>query len=880
MTGPRRPPPTPGLNPSEFRAQTNNLLEKANAHLSNQQPQIALKIYTTILTKVAPAHPIAFLNRALAYLELNFPELAVSDAHKAKIATQDIRDRYYGSLRSLGLQSLISYCRVCEQAADSGTEWATEPTCYLRGAEMDVEPASIVLDVSGLRKVDKYEKTNALLWELETKANYRIALGLWKVGGGARMDALNLLSTARLLVDDLSEDREAFDDLGNSILEDMSMEFYTENRLAQDKGLKNKEEKDAFQMAGTRGENTHRQTLIKRKLYPDNTFELDVERKGIVIPKDLIDSINNITTNAQLKIINSPTGQPSHLVLVATRDIYPGELVLEERSSLYVTTTSLDSDSHLYCDACATKLLTSLSHIRRTNVPTPLPRRNYESDESPPGKNTSVASSMRTDEISDPHDPLITSFLQQEPSPTISPPSSHTLSAKDPSPPTTTAKPNPPDHPHLCPQCRQALYCSQDCLKTATNTYHPVICGSSISDTILFQTLQHSNQKRNTPGIRDSKGWSKPEEQCLRILLLSRILAIAVKTGRHPLDLEEVRFLNAGEMEKSVIAGDGKSNSNSNSNLDEDMDMDTSSPTSSSSNNPPTTSSSPNHTPSPNPPPHHTPSTTNKTTWSYLTHIHLPFTILTSLHASPLKDLFRFDAWVINTLLAKIEMSMRVTSTTRCVKIFENENGKKGRGDKRRGLSMSKKCEGEDEKEEREKVWIASLHPFLPLLFKTPSPETDETTSNPLKKANVQIKESGKGGIRVFAIENSNSNLDLGIGFVNREEGGNEDGFVNTQEEESAANEGYYADDEMMDTTSDNNPKEEIRNKQRPAIKKGEVIILKEEGDEGEGDVGVTVLRNEGEGGGGGLNGGMNGGGSGESGGGGGVRDWLEGVMC
>ncbi|KAI9695665.1 MAG: hypothetical protein M1836_006117 [Candelina mexicana] len=799
MAGPRRPPPTPGSKAAELRAQTNDLLVKANAHLSNRQPQAALNIYTTILSKTSPAHPIAFLNRALAYLELNFPELASSDAHKAKIAIQDIRDKFQGGFRSPGLQNLISYSRVCEQAADTGIDWATEPTCYLRGDLMDVEAASIVLDICTIRKVEKHEKTYVLLFELEAKANYRIALGLWKIGGGARMDALSTLSRGRRSIDNTSEDREALDDLGNSILEDMSQEFFAEDRVAKDKGLESKEEKETFQMTGTRGQNRHQQSLIKRELYAENTFEPDLEGKGV--PKALIDGMSSMTNNVQLQVVTSQNGRLSQLVLVAMRDIYPGELVLEERSSLYVTTASLESDTNLYCDTCATVMLVSRSHVRRAGAETHALPRYYDPNESPTEKNTSVASSFNTDDISDAEDPLILSQdvrMTKGPSPPLSPPSSRTVSAQGPSPPSaqghsqpvsSTPSPiNSSGSPCLCATCGIALYCSQDCLSFAKSKFHSPLCDSVIEDRIRDQTLMYAVQKRATKGLRDSKGWTEPEEQCLRELLLARILAIAVKTGRHPLEIDEVRFLGGGEWK----ARDLQALVNYSSEEDEDMDWSSNACNSEKSS---FGSGAQNLAEK---------EREKDMPWSLALNVEIPYDILSRMNANPLKDLSRFDGWVINTLMAKIERSMRITEGARCVKVY---------GEQRKGIGGGK---------DGERVWVGSLHPVFSLIGK-------DEEGGP-GQGNVVVKEVGKGMIRCFAVAPEKREQTTTSGS-----NGNGNGIHEPHDaDDKMLGLSFRSANDLIPPTSHPTP--------NPVIKKGELLILKPNNDN---NVSPTILRSD-----------------------------------
>jgi hypothetical protein len=59
---------------------TRPVFQHANYYLSNNKPKDALELYTKILGEISPGHPVAFLNRSLCYLLLDFPSLAVIDA--------------------------------------------------------------------------------------------------------------------------------------------------------------------------------------------------------------------------------------------------------------------------------------------------------------------------------------------------------------------------------------------------------------------------------------------------------------------------------------------------------------------------------------------------------------------------------------------------------------------------------------------------------------------------------------------------------------------------------------------------------------------------------------------------------------------------------
>ena len=88
MSPPPTPPPVhrPHPRPISLKLKPPNpstpLLLRANLRLSEGNANTAREIYTEVLTRWCPGHPVALLNRALAYLKMDYPELAVMDAYR------------------------------------------------------------------------------------------------------------------------------------------------------------------------------------------------------------------------------------------------------------------------------------------------------------------------------------------------------------------------------------------------------------------------------------------------------------------------------------------------------------------------------------------------------------------------------------------------------------------------------------------------------------------------------------------------------------------------------------------------------------------------------------------------------------------------------
>lgn len=75
-----------------------------------------------------------------------------------------------------------------------------------------------------------------------------------------------------------------------------------------------------------------------------------------------------------------------------------------------------------------------------------------------------------------------------------------------------------------CPECDDIMFCNEDCLTRAQETYHPAVCDKDI-DTIA----------------KDPNPKEKPF--ALYLLLLSRSLAMAATQELHPLELKEVKYI-------------------------------------------------------------------------------------------------------------------------------------------------------------------------------------------------------------------------------------------------------------------------------------------------------------------------------------------------
>jgi hypothetical protein len=337
----------------EDLSKTTQLMFAANSFLSQGQHIEALEIYTEILTLHYPEHPHALLNRSLAYIVLSYPELAAADAFRAAVLATHIGEEGWPPR-----EDIREYLDIVYTAKKRGLPWAIGLMSQLDGRGMDVSPCSISLEICPDNRdmVSCYE-----FWdEVECKAKYRLALALWKCGGGAMADALNIidsyLGVCRM---DKAWSRD-FRELGDMIMVDVAELIHKEDPLKESllkSGVLNRglDGDDVFDMRGIRGLMKAGIAMVKREVYPWNTRGRRAHKK--------IDHLNKLLAACAPKcravIINEEelgTVKVPTFRLYAGQDILPGQQVLEEPSVLQAAARATNSKARFFCDACATPI--------------------------------------------------------------------------------------------------------------------------------------------------------------------------------------------------------------------------------------------------------------------------------------------------------------------------------------------------------------------------------------------------------------------------------------------------------------------------------------------------------------------------------------------
>lgn len=593
---------------------TDDLMHRANAHLAARQPYQALQIYSQVLSSKTPGHPCALLNRSLAYIALGYPELAVADAYRAAMGAYGMRQANTLSGNRM-LKAVAKYTRSENLAKKSGEPWATEPTCYPEPVWLGVPLGAIFLHVDQVRlDVNARESVCVVL---ELKAIYRMAYALWKCGGGAVSDALGLLCDAKASYKLTGEEEFSIVSLGNQMMFDIGDAMDSEDQDAQECGesglsynhLASAGKKKA---SGVREMMRRRYTCVRREVYPWNSHEPNLEDSSVVA--SLNRAISDITLGTQLRLLPREPGRGPQLALFSTRDIEPGSLLLREVSSLQVINNSSDQSTSMHCNNCASSLIAP-ANLRDDKGNKPL-------GDAFNGSFSTAKSTSDDDEEDAAH------FSQKQ----------KIDSGAELTPPGTPPKPPPqrnlPADIKICPDCDRACFCSRTCQEEARADYHQVLCGSGVEEGI-YEAIQKHKTLAHQP--------VNAEAEQIYELLLMRIFALAKEKGIHPLDLDEVRWLDGDFFAAPDIGAETPSND-----AGEPLDV-----------------------PASQLPDSQYDVSRKTLPWSFEANVVRPIKWLTKMGLKPIENLERCDGWIVNTLLAKIMASTRITRGSRHVKVYD-----------------------------------------------------------------------------------------------------------------------------------------------------------------------------------------------------------------
>ncbi|KAL9046200.1 MAG: hypothetical protein Q9214_000905 [Letrouitia sp. 1 TL-2023] len=348
---------------------THVLMQAAKA-LSDKNPLEAISLYTQVLYEISPGHVVALLNRSLAYVWIRRPELAAVDAYRAAVASNEMRsrpfslqfdfDRYLAAERRHVATSASWFKPESRYIVDDGWQpWRNRPL------------ASFLIDDPGGKILDL--TLSNLCVRLEVKATYRLCGALLECEGGCLNDAFGLISDALTTLSMTIAERHCFHFLGDEVM----LQLETLDRRTYTLGEPVEDDEDVVAVEDAWGKQRYqvrqlslmknKVTMVSRELYSEDdiqpNYEFSQSHKGL---QSFVTRYSPSTKPFVLE--RSQEQMEPEIELGASRDIFPGELVLTERNAFHVSTcipekviesrkNSAEEPIILYCDSCATRLL-------------------------------------------------------------------------------------------------------------------------------------------------------------------------------------------------------------------------------------------------------------------------------------------------------------------------------------------------------------------------------------------------------------------------------------------------------------------------------------------------------------------------------------------
>lgn len=692
---------------SLHRDSAEELMIRGNKHLSNGSAEEAIKSYSKILYKISPGHVPAFLNRSLAYLSLQFPELAVTDLYRAGISIQGMRaNSSTGNERG---QAACYYLRAERLDSDSGAEWTSAQRRFIGPGWAASPLASIVLsDVPEVgMAIFSHAAKSKVCNALELRAVYRLCGALYMCGEGARLETLGLIDDALRKYKSMEPwEKDCFKVLGNEIMSEIVAE---KKNIRDPQGLgalfnnpHNLQHNLQQDGKKTYAENMKLRTAsIKLEGYPWNTWEPELlKRDWQLLLKEWVSGYTSNCTPRVMGYLDVYDGQSKpYIELAASREIQTGELLVTEQTRSNVTTsipeeihehfTQHCEEAHYYCDSCATKLVVpGISPIcyKGSSVPLPSPEPWETSGDSSPGdtrasrdSDSDKMDSSPIPEFADSPVPELASvdpdLISQSPAPLSSQapdnPTRPTAVSAPPSPLSHVLTPSlpdikpPPDFMFCC-ETHKVPSCCNACFNLR-ETFDRGLCHTSIEKGLRISHLRDRGVKSTT----DRK------TQCLRDLLMMRIFTQAFNTNTHPLHIDDIAFATCGPNRET-----------SNHNMQADpTDLDKGEPKSQ--------------------------------PWSFNDNVIRPIHYLQQYFNAAKMDAFvqleATDGWVLNTLMSKIGTAMKITHGPRYLKLYDND-GFLDHATSNINISWSAHIDGRPRNEEADEDWVASITPTFNMI--------------------------------------------------------------------------------------------------------------------------------------------------------------------
>lgn len=368
----------------------NDKMLDANRALSRGQPEAAIELYTQVLYDLSPGHVCAFLNRSLCYVWMGYYELAAADAYRAALATHGMRSTEFKYLDSR-LIDQQRYLRAEAHCVNTKESWTSEQGRYIGQGWADSPLASLVINDGpdanklalseeakkkmNLRKFQPNQRQE-LCSALEIRAIYRLASALYLCGGGARANALGLIDDAINQLDILEWERFYMLELGDEIMLDTIREVEIGKRLPRPMEVSQE------WLSEDRTQRLQKITQNMSGRYVQVRWRDAYSKWNTNEPNYLTMNWNNILQNYVAGCTEkctpvtesyiTPAGDlVSAMVMVASQNIYTGDVIIAERSILNVNTNvpGIISDSSVtedvcfkFCSACSSLMTIPTKH--------------------------------------------------------------------------------------------------------------------------------------------------------------------------------------------------------------------------------------------------------------------------------------------------------------------------------------------------------------------------------------------------------------------------------------------------------------------------------------------------------------------------------------
>ncbi|KAK6000151.1 hypothetical protein QM012_004139 [Aureobasidium pullulans] len=538
----------------------------ANRRVHKGDYSAALSLYNRLLDEAC--HPVYYLNRALCYIAMAQPHLAVNDALRAYMMAQSVIDAIRNQeevndhIRRIDAH-INTYTDDCADALVRKEKWCTAPSMMFDHKHQNFKLARMTLVEEEFEESEAEKKTfTPPIYDLKHKALFRLVDALSRCGRGPSYSALHLLGDVFML-NTSGATKKTFQPFVRGELE--ALATHVQDKLLLD--------------------------VIEGKA---SEADLQLTQTGFCFMNSIHSGIAerpinyNILNNCILTVDSNSIiqyecrfGMPASLV--AAQDVFEGMVLFTESLPFVVSTANTADQSELatICDACGTHLQMLSPFVLRVlseelkqaeaevadKRKARAVRKEARARSSPARHRRTVAvdsptgSTQRSSRLSEEREDENVSFgaeqdcdnddWDSEPSSVGSDTSFANMTSDTPLRGRTTSMPGIFETPdvQICrygkeKQRENFSYCSVDCYDLAKATYHDSICGSHIEDYLRKSMIQV-----------EAPGLPSVNTQKLVLLLLVRILGWAYATSTDPLDLPVVQMFIASPRHSSLQHG-------------------------------------------------------------------------------------------------------------------------------------------------------------------------------------------------------------------------------------------------------------------------------------------------------------------------------------